>query len=402
MDLTVSPDLAAYLCYGIVFLLGIFVAVVQVNKRLGGMDGIWFVTRTWLLFIAYVAVPVALFWLLDRTGAITDTSLFAAVLIGVGYERIITGGDQTLRAPGDVSALWTPFLAYADKVAKVVLERGARNQLRLAEKIITEIMEVPERYAALEAFALGRSSDFAALRATLDAIDHAPGSGEGDKLEKKTRHLYGLVLSVPDIKYLLKSKNIIGGYFYWLHIRRMKLVFGAVAVIALISAAGILDFKHNPGYDREIRELTATYHIWRLGKTNSTSVDQYRSRRRLVALMEHHAALKDKATDRLIYLVQRPGLPMERVDLVLQTLLESRTRSANKDLPLKLTQALRGVSLDARTRINDALVFLSSSCPSAVDTALKEWKPTERDSSTTLEEKISGWNRYWTETCPPR
>lgn len=339
-----------------------------------------------------------LFWLLDRTGAITDTSLFAAVLIGIGYERIIAGGNQTLRAPGDVSALWEPFLAYADKVAKVVLDRGAQNQLRLAEKIIAEIVDVPERYNALEAFALGRSSDVAALRAALDDIDKAEASGESDKLEKKTRHLYGLVLSIPDVHYLLKNKKIIGDRFYWCHIKRMAQV-SQLAVVAILVVG--VSVKFGVPYYPDYREVPATYHVWRLGKTNSSSVDQYRSRRRLVALMEHSPTLKEKATDQLIYLVQRPGLPMERVDLVLQTLLESRTRSPNGDLPRKLVQALRSGGLDARTRIHDALVFLASSCPGGIATELKEWKPTERDSSTTLEEKISVWNRYWTDTCPP-
>ncbi|MGH9891157.1 MAG: hypothetical protein ACREA0_04080 [bacterium] len=398
MDLSVSPDLAAYFCYGIVLLLGVFVAVVQIGERLGGMDGLWFIARTWLLFIAYVAVPFVLFWLLDRTGAITDTSLFAAVLIGVGYERIIAGGSQTLRAPGDVSALWTPFLAYTDKIAKVVLERGAQNQLRLAERIIAEIIEVPERYQALEAFASGRSSDIAALRAALADIDNAQASGESDKLEKKTRHLYGLILSIPDVHYLLKNKKIISDRFYWFQIKRMAQFFRlAVVVILVVGVSAKLAVTYDPDY----REVTGTYHVWRLGKTNSSSVDQYRSRRRLVALMEYSPTVKEKATDQLIYLVQRPGLPMERVDLVLQTLLESRTRSPNRDLPPKLVQALRGGGLDARTRINDVLVFLASSCPGGIATELKDWKPTERDSSTTLEEKISGWNRYWTDACRP-
>lgn len=111
--------------------------------------------------------------------------------------------------------------------------------------------------------------------------------------------------------------------------------------------------------------------------------------------METSAALKEMATDRLIYLLQRPGLPMERVDLVLQTLLESRTQSPNRDLPRKLVRALRAGSLDARTRINDALAFRASSCPADIASTLKDWKPTERDSSTTLEEKIGGWNSYW-------
>ena len=380
-------------------MLGIVVAVAQVRKRLGGMDGIWVVPRTWILFIAYVAVPIALFWLFDRTGAITDTSLFAAVLIGVGYERIIAGGNQTLRAPGDVSALWTPFVAYADKVAKAVLERGARNQQRLAEKIITEIIEVPERYAKLEALATARSSDSAALLAALDEIDKVVGSGEADKLEKKTRYLYGLLLSVPDIHEILKNKKIISDNFYLLQIRRLALIVPlALVVIAIVGALVTLVFTYYPDY----REIAITYNVWRLGKTNSASVDQFRSRRRLVTIMEHSAALKEKATDQLIYLLQRPGLPMERVDLVLQTLLESRTRSPDNDLPRKLVQALRGSSLDARTRINDVLVFLSSTCSSESEKALKEWKPTERDSSTTLEEKISSWTHYWTTTCSPK
>lgn len=396
MDLSVSPDLAAYFCYGIVFLLGVFVAVAQVKRRLGGMDGVWFVAGTWLLFIAYIAVPVALFWLLDRTGALADTSLFAAVLIGVGYERIITGGNQTLRAPGDVSALWTPFVAYADKVSKVVLERGAQNQQRLAEKIITEIMQVSGRYAAFEALALARSSDTVAVRAGLAEIEQAQGSGDADKLEKKARYLYGLLLSVPDIHYLLKNKNVVSGKFYWREIKRLAQLIPIVGIgIVVTVALAALVYVYHPEY----REIAATYHVWRLGKTNSTSVDQYRSRRRLVTLIKAEPAVMVKATDQLMYLVQRPGLPMERVDLVLQTLLESRSQPPNEDLPLKLVQALRAGSLDARGRINDVLVFLSSSCPTQVDAALKDWKPTERDSSTMLEEKVNRWNRYWADMC---
>jgi len=52
---------------------------------------------------AYTLIPLALFWLLDRTNAIHDTSLFAAILIGVGYQQILSGSFATLKAPGDVS-----------------------------------------------------------------------------------------------------------------------------------------------------------------------------------------------------------------------------------------------------------------------------------------------------------
>jgi len=392
LDLTVSPDWAAYTCYGIVAVLGVFVAVVEVKKRLGTMQGYWFLPGTWILFGAYALVPLILYWLLDRTGAVNDTSVFAAVLIGFGYRGIITGGSQTIRAPGEVSAFWSPFVAYADKVAKEALDRGALNQRRLAEKIIGEIMKERSRYDALQALALDRTSDVAAVNAALASIDQLAGAGPGERLEKKTRYLYGVLLSVPDIQYLLRSKNVVDSRFYWLHLKGIAhlLPIGVVAVAVAIAVTTLVVWSYP-----DFREIATTYHVWRLGKTNSSKIDQYRSRRALVVIMADSAPLRQRATAELIYLIQRPGLPMERVDLILQTLLETHPGAPKNDLSTQLVQALRGPSLDARTRVHDSLVFLSTSCQATMDPALRAWKPTERDSSTALEEKIVAWNAYW-------
>ena len=147
MDLNVSPDIGALWCYLIVAILGAWVAVRQIQLRLGGIGGIWFHPKTWVLFAAYLSVPIVLFWLLDRTGATTDTSLFAAALVGVGYERIITGQTDTLRPPGDISRFWTPFLAYADSVARTVRERIARGQSRVDERVIAQIAASDQSFA---------------------------------------------------------------------------------------------------------------------------------------------------------------------------------------------------------------------------------------------------------------
>jgi hypothetical protein len=101
MDLSVSPVLEAYVCYAVVLLLGAVTAVIQISRRLGDLAGVWTVPQTWLLFVLYLLVPIGLFWLLDRTSAITDTSLFAAILVGVGYVGIMSGTNQTFRAPGN-------------------------------------------------------------------------------------------------------------------------------------------------------------------------------------------------------------------------------------------------------------------------------------------------------------
>ena len=79
MDLGVSPDIEAFWSYLIVLVLGVFVAYRQVATRLEGFKDVWLVADTWILFFAYLAIPLGLFWLLDRTDAVKDSSLFAAL-----------------------------------------------------------------------------------------------------------------------------------------------------------------------------------------------------------------------------------------------------------------------------------------------------------------------------------
>src|ERR1051325_7258973 len=278
MDLNVSPDLDAYICYGIVFFLGVVAAAAQVSKRLGSIEGIWFVARTWLLFAMYVAVPVGLFWLLDRTSAINDTSFFAAVLIGVSYERIISGGlgpsggNQAIRAPGEVSQFWTPFLAYADRVERLVRDRSQARRQRLVEQVVAEIMQDSARYSELQALATRFAPDPAALRAQLAAIDLDPnGVGPNAVLEQKIRLLYALVVSVPDVHLLMKTKGIIGDKLYWGHVKRINTMAASVLLLPLVVLAAVYAFKR---IDPHIDQLFVRYYAWRLVKPNTTNVDQ--------------------------------------------------------------------------------------------------------------------------------
>jgi hypothetical protein len=244
--------------------------------RLGGIKDIWFQPRTWILFIAYLAVPVALFWLLDRTGAITDTSLFAAVLVGVGYERIITGQSGTLRALGDISRLWTPFLAYADSVERRVREIIARNQSRVDERVIGEIAASDQSYGQFLEFVRSRVADVAALQAQLDAIDqNAAGQGPGYVRERKTRLMYATMIALPDAYHLMYNRKIVKFWLYYWHVRGVgpRIRSGAFAFLLLALLVGAVVYMY-PG-----REAVAeTYHLWRFGEINSTRADQYRTR----------------------------------------------------------------------------------------------------------------------------
>ena len=99
MDLSVSPDWDTRLCYLVVLLCGLVSARIQLYKRFveAKISGAWLVPNTWLVFGIYVFIPIALFWLMDRTSALTDTSLFAALLIGLAYPAILAGGFGGMR-----------------------------------------------------------------------------------------------------------------------------------------------------------------------------------------------------------------------------------------------------------------------------------------------------------------
>jgi hypothetical protein len=71
-----SPDVPAYVSYLIVIVFGAFVARARVSSLLQAYEDRWAFVGTWLVFFAYVVIPIALFWFLDYTDAIHDTSIF--------------------------------------------------------------------------------------------------------------------------------------------------------------------------------------------------------------------------------------------------------------------------------------------------------------------------------------
>lgn len=399
MDLTVSPDLDAYLCYATVLFFGAVTAIQQIFKRLGNIQYIWLVPQTWVLFFLYIIVPLILFWLLDRTGAINDTSFFAAVLVGISYERIITGGSQTLRAPGEVSQIWTPFVAYADRVSQIVLKKTEEKGRAVAEQIVTSILENEDNYKTLQDLAMRVSADGPALEKELDEIDQLPGAlGSAGKLEKKVRLLYGKVLLVPDAFYLMRSKKIIDTHTYWFTVKRLSSALKFIFAGSIVISIAIFSFWSLSGNSRD---RFVQYYVWRTVKSNTSPIDQQRARRNLLGLMTE-SEVRKSVTEQLTDALREPKLDIDRADAILQTLLEGRAKGRDDILSMSLIQSLRSKSVDVRTRVNDILKFLSEACVKKSDDGLASWKPNEGDSISALEKKIAEWKDYWLSQCLPK
>lgn len=152
-----SPDLPAYLCYYLVLLAGSAVSLVKVQALLASSPRRWNHLRTWVIFLAYASVPVALFWLSDYTNALRDTSLFSAFIIGFGYRQVLSGEYKIITPSKEVSKLWSPFEAWASSLRDAILMTNRRRtdalEARVRERIsgngITQDEE-KDRVAALD------------------------------------------------------------------------------------------------------------------------------------------------------------------------------------------------------------------------------------------------------------
>lgn len=72
-----SPDFEAYICYLVLIIVASISARKNISKVQVSSYGIWRIGRTWMLLLIYVSISVVLFWLLDRTNAVHDTSIVA-------------------------------------------------------------------------------------------------------------------------------------------------------------------------------------------------------------------------------------------------------------------------------------------------------------------------------------
>ena len=133
--------------------------------------------------------------------------------------------------------------------------------------------------------------------------------------------------------------------------------------------------------------------------------DQFRARRNVSALIRTASPeVKERTIGKLAELLRHPGMPIERVNFVLQILLETRDAVAGQPrMPPLLVQSLRGVTVDAQARIHDTLKFLAEYCKAPIGDELGGWTPaSDGDSAVKLEQRIRRWQDYWAKPCEAR
>jgi hypothetical protein len=408
VDLSFSPDVDARICYLIVLLCALFAAYRQVDRRLATFPGSWTEPPTWLLYGSYALVPVGLFWLLDRTGAVNDTSVVAAVLIGVGYERILSGqGQPTVPAP--ISGLWTPFIAFADSISARVSRRIADRIFRFDRRLIDEVAADPQRFDALMNLARSLARDVQALDRKIEEIE-VKRSTLGDRLtrEKQILTRYSEVAQAPRWLELLRDAQVISQATFASYPTDSGV--GSRVAVIILPVLFVLAFLALSG--KLVGPIDQEYQLWRLDKVSATAADQWRTREALATYVADPATTAGMSA-RIAELARGPAMQPGRVDLALQVLIAGAKRA--RQVPLvaqEIAGALRAPIVDNRTRMHAALVHLAqvqlgaNPCAAEAGTPLPkmlcDWKPTDGDSTVDVEERIDRWTAFWNGYLPPR
>jgi hypothetical protein len=386
----ISPDLDARLCYAIVLACALISARVQVYGRLAGLKEktiyAWSLPSTWAVFLTYVGVPLGLFWFLDRTGAVRDTSLFAALLVGLAYPSIISGETNIKPVQGVAGVIGWLDKATDALITKIV-SYVAIDAHRFQKKVLdcmkdpaayAIILSVAQEYGDGDAMAGELAAETDPMKKNLIVYDYATQSALG--LHPLTSEIGRLGLHRSDSPYFRAQRSL----FFWL--------VPQLAVIVVVAAC----FFSREGAER--------FALWRISKPGISSTDLNRARRSLGELLAEGPTADNGARSHLANTLARPGLEVERADEVIRLLLQYRGAKTSPEFRFTtrlLTDSLRVTSVDVRARVQHALLLLAKEAtedaPTAIPLpdALNKWEPLATDSPIDLEEIWRAWDGWW-------
>lgn len=403
-----SPDVPAYVCYAIIIVFGIVVAWGTVDRLLEGYPDHWAFAGTWGLFAAHAAMPVILFWLLDYTGAIHDTSILAAVLVALGYRQIFSGSMQGVTLPGQASAFWKPFEAWVAAVADRIGTKQKQYLDRFDEKVRSLIFADPPRLASLETLVLSTSRDVPALQAMLAGLP-ATGNAEADRrrrLDTLWRDLRG---SQPqNYGWLLHKRGIVRLWRYWMWLGngRAKLISGASIVVAILLLAGLSTWMSgDEGGIARRQAALLRYHQWRFLKPNATDRDQWRSMEYLSERMR--AAVNGTAADKapsseallgpLLKELRFPSMGDRQARSVLALVVNGHAPEIDGHVVPELIESMRTASESVRMQIRTALMAIQrADFPAVViPEGLARWEPKKDESPGDIDARVREWHAWW-------
>ncbi len=398
-----SPDIDAYWCYLITLVVGVFVGVSKINALMASSPDRWGFVRTWLVLGAYTAVPPLLFWFLDYTGALHDTSIFSALIIAIGYRQILMGEMKSITLAGDISKLWSPFEAWAARVRDHIVAESKRRSDRFEEQLRDLLTTDPKKVDSLIELAYLKTIDPTGrgkLNSDLNSVtnesqpnDVTPERFQNYKIRRKVDICLDAIRSaIPeDWRHVLVKRELIGAYKkgIWQGTLQSRIAAGAVACLFVIAIVwGGFAFYY--GYRDH-------YYRWRFTKVNATGMDRFRSRKFLEDRANERNADTASLFAPLIQALAYRDLNHQICEEILSLLIELHNKTPDSTFQA-LIAALHTEDPDLRLRVNRTLTALRQldyAKPGDNDEFVG-WVPSKNETAGDIELWIEKYNDWWT------
>jgi hypothetical protein len=398
VDLSISPDWDARWCYSVVFLCAVLSARVQVLKRFSALNLstflIWRVPNTWLIFLVYLLLPLALFWFMDRMGALSDTSLFSALLVGLAYPAILAGGFGGLKAPSGLDGILKPLTLFVDSVVTAVNRKLAGNEKKFEDYLVKRMIESDAMLKQMQELAESAARESTKLKEQLANLDRLNLPDKKLLNERKARAIYLRLSTMPDFIEIVSRNKQWMGKWWRSPIRQAQ----GIAILVALLLAGVF---YGGAWWATQPKVTLMYHVWRLGKPDNSARDRGRAMEHLGVFLQD-TNFGSMAYQSLTRAIHTPGLPAERVDLLLQLVLQASTQPYHDTLLCRhLIEALHVENVDARARVHQALIYLAEKRDTkdgqfkAKERDLANWNPTAGDSVPNLEKRVDQWRAFF-------
>ena len=359
------------------------------------------------MFVAHTFVPVVLFWFLDYAGALHDTSLFAALVVAIGYRQIFAGGIEGITLPGQTSRLWQPFEAWVKRVGDRVQQQQKLHLDRFTEAVIF-IRAAPSRMEALEALARARWKEDPTLDSDLAVVRGMP-AGAGVEARALDRLWSELRTAKQDNwGYLLRRQRLIPIGRYWLYLKngRSRLVSSALIIAVVVALWSGMQFVLSGE-----SEWMTTYHQWRLLKTTATEPDRFRTYTTLrdrvrdaAASMTPSGTPGDAQRARIraalapvIASLRYKELAPRQCDDILRLVVDVHTTAVDEVVLPDLFDALRTENPYCRAAVQKVLVGLQKAdyAAAALPAELSSWTPSKDDTPLTIDQNTRAWAVWW-------
>lgn len=387
-----SPDLDAWQCYLIVALLGLVIAVVRIVRLNDGKElpGRWVYVQTWLLLFVYVFMPLLLFAVLDWTGVINDTSLLAAVVVALSYDRILAGGMEGVKAPVFILFWWQSIKNWSNEVSQHLQEREDYREERFKDRLQYQVSCDDKKFVKLKDLALTCNNKIIEQNNLDNNLNNIQIAGHNTitSQELQVREILERILNPKAFKYNLRKYGIIDWYdvrYFWEQ-PRVKTFFLFLTVIAIIA---FLSFPVSSYLQRP--EVQDRYYAWRLRKADTTELDLHRAREYFLAVGGEQ---KEARLSRLAAVLIHPQLSENRREVVMQLLLAQRNTAPGSQTSLAdvLIPLLRTPSAMVRTQVHQTLLKLAQDRKVTIkDKDLKTWQPDGKETGLEVEKRLEQW-----------